>query len=120
MFTGDAVFGGDDIGRNPLGDEVLFHCDRRIDGNRRPVRAHGDAAHALNPARDIGITCAAADLVGRKVNGFHARGTETVNAEPGDTFIQIRRQHGGPRQAAALFHHLRGIAPDHVFYRVAF
>ena len=34
--------------------------------------------------------------------------------------IQIRGENCGPRKAAALFRHLGGIAPNHIFHRMTF
>jgi hypothetical protein len=45
--------------------------------NGGPVAAHRHTAHHLDPACDIGAACTALDLIGRKVDGLHAAGTES-------------------------------------------
>ena len=72
---------------------VQLHRQRRVHGNRGTVSAHRDTAHHLDTAGDITIARAAFDLVGSKVHGFHAGGTETVDGQTGDTLVQIGRQH---------------------------
>ena len=64
VVAGKPVFGRDDVGRDALRDEIRLHGDGGIDGDGRPVRAHGDPAHHLHPAGDIGGTHPAAHLVG--------------------------------------------------------
>ena len=118
VLTAKPVFGGDDVCRNALGDEIGVHRDRRINSNRGTIAAHRNAAHHFNAARDICHTRAALDLVCGKVHGFHARGAEPVDGKAGDRLIKVRGQNCSARQTAALFANLGHVAPDHVFNRV--
>ena len=63
-FAGKAVFGGDDIGRDTLRHKVGLHRQRRINRNCRPVAAHGNPAHHLDPASNVSRACAALYLIG--------------------------------------------------------
>ena len=119
VITAKTVFGCDNISRDALWNKVGVHCDRRINGNRRAVAAHGHAAHHFNAARNIGHACAAFDLVGSKVHCLHARGAKTVDRKTGDRLIQIRSQNSSTGKAPALFAHLGHVAPDHVLHGVA-
>src|SRR6056297_2786992 len=119
VIAAEAIFGGDDIGRDTLRDEIGLHRHTWVHGNRRAVAAHGHTAHHLDPSGDIGLTGAAHHLVGGKVHRFHARGAETVDRQAGDRLVKIRGQYGCAGKAAALLHYLRDVAPDHVFDGVA-
>ena len=114
VVAGKAVFGGDDVGRDALRHEVGLHREARVDRDRCAVRAHRHAAHHLDPAGDIGLAGAAIDLVGGQVHRLEPRGAEAVDREARHGFVEIAGQHGRARQAAALFAHLGGVAPDHV------
>ena len=120
IIAAEPVFGGNDIGRNALGDEIGIHRQGWINGNRRPIAAHDNPAHHLHPARDISVTRPTAHLVGGDIHRLHAGRTKAVDRKAGDRFVQIRRQHGRASQTPALFAHLGNIAPDHVFHRMAF
>ncbi len=100
-------------------DKIGVHGDTRVHGDGGAVAAHGHAAHHLDSAGDIGLAGAALHLVGGKVHRFHAGGAEPVDRQAGDRLVKIRGQHGSSRKAAALLHHLRDIAPDHVLDGVA-
>ena len=119
VVAAEAVLGGDDVGRDALRHEIDPHRKARVDGDRRSVRPHGDATHHLDAAGDVGVPGTGPDLVGGEVHRLHARGAEAVDREPGDALVEIRGQHGGAREAAALFADLGDVAPDHVLDRVA-
>ena len=89
LVAGKAVFGGDDVGADPLWDEVGLHRKGRVHGNRGPVRPHRDAAHHLDPAGDIGMACPALDLVGGKVYRLHSAGAEAVDRQARDAFVEV-------------------------------
>ena len=115
-----AVFGGNNVRRNPLRHEIGLHRKRWVHRNRRPVAAHGHAAHHLHPARDIAVASTATNLVGGDIHRLHSAGAEPVDRQSRNALVQIRRQHSRPCQTPALFAHLRDIAPDHIFHRMAF
>ena len=109
----EAEFGRDDVGRDALRHEEGAERQRRVDGDGRPVRAHGDAAHHLDAAGDDGL-CPGGDPRGGKVHGLQPAGAEAVDGEARDAFRQVREQDGGAGEAAALFADLGHVAPDHV------
>ena len=94
IVPAEAVLGGDDVGGDALRHEIGIHREGGIDGDRRPVRAHGHAAHHLDTARDIAVTAASLHLIGGKIDGFQAGGTEAVDRKTGD--ILRRDQRPGP------------------------
>src|SRR5690606_14612432 len=119
IVAGEAVFGGDDVGRDALRHEVGLHGEARVNRDRRAVRAHGDPTHHLDAAGDVRAARAAPDLVRGEVHRLHAGGAEAVDGEAGNALVEVGEQDGRAREAAALFAHLRDVAPDHVLDRVA-
>ncbi len=120
LVAGKAVFSRDDISRDTLWHEILFHCQRWINGDCRTVAAHGHTAHHFNASGDIAHACTATHLIGGKVYGLHAGRAETVDGKTGNAFIQIGRQHRRAGKTPALFHHLGDISPDHILNGVSF
>ena len=62
-----AKFGCDDICANALRDKILVKGEGGIHSNSAAVASHGHPAHAFHAASDIGITRAAAHLIGGQV-----------------------------------------------------
>ena len=120
LITVKSVLGRDDVRADALRHKVGFHGEIWVNSNCCPIAAHGHATHHFDAARDVSLARATCDLVCREVHGFHARGTETVDREAGNRFIQIGSKNRRPRQAPALFHNLGHVPPDHVLYCVAF
>ena len=79
VVAGEAVFGGDQVGRDALRHEIGFDRDRRI---HRPGAARGadaDPAHRLDAAADRHVVLARHDLGRREVDRVEAGGAEAVD-----------------------------------------
>ena len=93
----EAVFRGDEIGRDALRHEVGRDGDQRID---RPGAARGadaDAAHRFDAAADRAIVLARHDLGGREIHRVEAGGAEAVDLHAGDVRAVVRPS--APRRA---------------------
>ena len=102
VIAAEAVFGGDDVGRDALRHENSLSI--AMEGSTAmaaPSLPHRHAAHHLDPACDIGGPRAAPDLVRGEVHRLEPGGAEAgLIARPGDTLVEVRGQHRGCAQGS--------------------
>ena len=114
VVAGEAVQGGDQVGRDALGHEVVLEGRGRVDRPGPAVCAHRHPAHRFDPAPDGHLGLAGHHLGGGHVAGFEARGAEAVNLNPGRDLVVVCAQDRGPGDVAALLAHRHDAAHDHV------
>ena len=97
----EAVFGGDQVGRDALRQEVGLHRDRRIDRPGAAGGADADAAHGFDAAADRHVVLAGHHLRRGEVDGVEPRGAEAVDLHARHRVAVARHQRGGARDVAA-------------------
>ncbi len=109
-----APLGGDHVGRHTLRHKILREGAAHVDGPGATVRAHGDAAHALDATADGHGRLARHHLGGGDIDGLKTRGAETIDLGAGGILVIARRQDRGAGDVAALLADRRHAAPRHV------
>ena len=110
----EAVFGGDEIGRDALRHEIGGDGDRRVD---RPGAARGadaDAAHRFDAAADRQLVLARHHLRRGEIDRVEAGGAEAVDLHAGHAVAEARRQRAHARDVAARFADRIDAAHHHV------
>ncbi len=110
----EAVFGGDEIGRNALRHEIGLERDRRIDRPGAAGGADADAAHGFDAAADRHVVLAGHDLRGREVDGIEPGGAEAVDLHARNAVAVAGHEGGGARDVAARLAHRIDATQYHV------
>ena len=113
----EAVFGGNQIGRNALRHEVGGNGDGRIHRPGTARHAHADAAHAFNTAGNDDIIHAGADLRSGKVHGIEARGAKPVDLHAGNSIVIACFEHSSTRDVGTGFADRIDAAHDDIVHR---
>ncbi len=101
VVAGEAVLGGDQVGRDALRHEVGFDRQRRI---HRPGSARGadaDPAHGFDAAADRHLVLARHDLGGGEVHRVEPGCAEPVDLHPRHAVAVVGQQRGRPCDVAA-------------------
>ena len=72
VVAGEAVLGGDQVGRDALRHEIGREVHRGVHVPGTAGHAHADARHALHAAGDDDVIGACRDLAGGEVDGIEA------------------------------------------------
>ncbi len=83
VIAGEAVFGGDQVGRHALRHEIAGEVDRRIHVPGAARHAHADARHAFDTTGDDDVISALGDLAGREIDGIETGGAEARDLHAG-------------------------------------
>ena len=114
VIAGKPVFGGDQIRRDALRQEVARDRNSGIDRPCAPRGAHADAAHGFDAAPDGDVLHAGHDLRGREIDRIESRSTEAVDLHARNFLAEACLQHGGTRDIAACFADRVDAAEHHV------
>ena len=77
VVAGEAVFRGDQVGRNALRHEIAGEVDGRVHVPGTAGHAHADARHAFDAAGNDDVIGALRDLAGREIDGIETGGAES-------------------------------------------
>ena len=103
IVAGETVFGGDEVGRDALGQEIARYGDAGIDGPGAARRPHADPAHRFDAAADGDVLHARHHLRRREVHRVEARGAEPVDLDARHVLAEARLQDRGAGDVAAGF-----------------
>ena len=110
----EAVFGGDQIRRNALRQEIIGDGDAGIDRPRAARCPHADAAHGFDAAADGDVLHAGHDLRGREIDRIETGGAEAVDLHARNFLAEAGLQHRRAGNVAAGFADRIDAAEHHV------
>uniref|UniRef100_A0A0N4Z3R5 PE-PGRS family protein n=1 Tax=Parastrongyloides trichosuri TaxID=131310 RepID=A0A0N4Z3R5_PARTI len=110
----EAGQGGDGVGADALGRERGGEGHVRVGRPGAAIRAHLDAAHALDAAADGRVRLAEDDLGRRRVHGLKPRGAEAVHLHARHRLGQACVEGGDAGDVGALLSDRRHAAQDDV------
>ena len=114
IIAAEAVLGGDQIGGNALGHDIMIEADLRIDAHGTAIGTHRHATHRFNTGTDREIGFAAHHLGGGEIDRFQAGSAETIDLETGGAFSIAGIDHGRARNVRALLTNRRNTAHDDI------